>query len=133
MRARESRIGVVAVAAAVAAIYSTVALTLFPSDPPAENNKRRLYRTAATTTLPPKEVAAVAAASVAVLAPAEIDPEALNIRLDGATRSISCPMFSGPGYDKTRHPSHTISIPALEAPFIGSAAPPPRLDCGRPA
>ena len=35
-------------------------------------------------------------------------------------------MFSGPGYDKTRHPSHDITIPALTAPLT-QLDPPPRL------
>ena len=43
-------------------------------------------------------------------------------------RSISCPVFSGPGYVKERHPSHTIEVPALEAPFKSPLHPRPRLE-----
>ena len=48
--------------------------------------------------------------------------------LGGAPQQISCPMFSGPGYDKRRHPSHTIEVPTLEAPFRSSVAPRRRLE-----
>ena len=38
-------------------------------------------------------------------------------------RSISCPVYSGPGYVKERHPSRSISVPALEAPFQSTVHP----------
>ena len=32
-------------------------------------------------------------------------------------RTVSCPLYSGPGYNKERHPSKEISVPAFAAPF----------------
>lgn len=37
-------------------------------------------------------------------------------------RTISCPSFSGPGYDKRRHPSRRISVPTLAAPYEPSSS-----------
>ena len=46
-----------------------------------------------------------------------LDPTALEADIPRATRSISCPSFSGPGYVKERHPSRPITVPVLEAPY----------------
>ena len=43
-------------------------------------------------------------------------------------QKISCPMFSGPGYDKKRHPSHMIEVPEFEAPFRSQPRPHSRLE-----
>ena len=55
---------------------------------------------------------------------AALDPSAttdvLNAANGGPHVTISCPMFSGPGYDKKRHPSHSVNIPKLQAPFLSS-------------
>ena len=46
----------------------------------------------------------------------------------GPMHEISCPIFSGPGYDKKNpaHRSHTIVVPELEAPFHSPIRSPPR-------
>ena len=41
-----------------------------------------------------------------------------------STHSVSCPIFSGPGYDAKRHKSHDVSLPAFEAPFESTPRPP---------
>ena len=48
---------------------------------------------------------------------ATLDATALEADLPRATREISCPTFSGPGYVKERHPSRPITVPVLEAPY----------------
>lgn len=39
-------------------------------------------------------------------------------------RTVSCPLFSGPGYNKERHPSREITVPKFEAPFAATPHPP---------
>jgi len=41
-----------------------------------------------------------------------------------STHSVSCPVFSGPGYDAKRHPSHDVTLPEFEAPFASALRPP---------
>ncbi|KAL1500497.1 hypothetical protein AB1Y20_013154 [Prymnesium parvum] len=38
-------------------------------------------------------------------------------------RDVSCPLYSGPGYDRRRHPSRQINVPAFEAPYLSAPRP----------
>ena len=54
-------------------------------------------------------------------------PPAFELTADAAAlgqRTVSCPLYSGPGYNKLRHASREISVPAFEAPFVARPKPP---------
>ena len=55
-------------------------------------------------------------APLACRARAALDATVLEADLPRATREISCPTFSGPGYVKERHPSRPITVP-VQAPY----------------
>ena len=40
------------------------------------------------------------------------------------THVVSCPLYSGPGYDAKRHASREVTLPAFEAPFASTPRPP---------
>ena len=40
------------------------------------------------------------------------------------THAVSCPLYSGPGYDATRHASRDVTLPEFEAPFASTPHPP---------
>ena len=40
------------------------------------------------------------------------------------THVVSCPLYSGPGYDAKRHASREVTLPAFEAPFASTHRPP---------
>ena len=122
------RASVLAVALATAAIYAALAITLFPSSQPPNNNPRashrKLFRSAAVV-LPTQATGALAyqvfngEPAVKILTPAPLDPDAqVATSATRSTKQISCPIFSGPGYRKEAHPSHSISIPALNSPVV---------------
>lgn len=91
----------------------------------------RLEPAARSARPPPPELPTVV--SAVVEARGSLDPRELEASGPPRTfRSISCPSFSGPGYDKRRHPSRTISIPALAAPYEEPAASSARAPRGRP-
>ena len=118
------RYGVVLIATATAVIYVTIALTMFPSRGPSEAVPRKLRQQQ-------RHLGAAPASSsvISIFMPSVINAEVLQAGASTPQRRVSCPMFSGPGYDKTRHPSHGVSIPALAAPFRQSAPrPAPRLE-----
>ena len=60
--------------------------------------------------------------SLSTLQPPRVDfrTSAANFTL----RQTSCPIYSGPGYDKNRHPSRDTPLPAFEAPFTSTPRPP---------
>ena len=54
-------------------------------------------------------------------------PPAFELTADAAAlgqRTVSCPLYSGPGYNKLRHACREISVPAFEAPFVARPKPP---------
>ena len=52
-----------------------------------------------------------------------LQPTRVDFRTSSANftlRQTSCPIYSGPGYDKNRHPSRDTPLPAFEAPFTST-------------
>ena len=68
------------------------------------------------------DAAAAAPPRVSILrlhAPSPVNP-ATNL----TTRRVSCPLYSGPGYDAKRHASQDVDLPEFEAPFASTPRPP---------
>lgn len=128
MGMRLARTCLVAVAVSVLALYVGVALSLFPA-PTARTVAR------SDSTLPgafgsrvsgstmehapdpdtPSQAEETTVEVVSITA-SEFDATAIPSEM----RTVRCPSFSGPGYDKSRHPSHDIRVPRLDAPYKGS-------------
>ena len=74
----------------------------------------------------PPHVSAAAALPVSITS---VTPRPLELAAaSSSTRTISCPIFSGPGYVRANHPSHNISVPALPAPYSSEPRPRPHLE-----
>ena len=102
--------------AAACAVYMFVAISLVPSISAGSSGQPRTpLVTAQTQQHEPTVVEFIGAtgtADIAVAAPTTTEQQ----------QTISCPSFSGPGYDRRRHPSRDISVPHLAAPYQGGVA-----------
>ena len=107
--------------AAVALILITQWLAISRPPQPALAVAQQPHTASAKPTLTPAAVQLIEQPmSVSVVRIQPPDAPLSNLSM----HTVSCPIFSGPGYDARRHASRDVVVPEFEAPFASKPRPP---------